>query len=95
MTYAPEFIFLIILSTVTICAFQIFCKTPRLKTDANRFIGKTVLQKAQIMPVVSIIGVYQRPSAVKNHATAYDSLESGEFLTASISSTVQRVSATL
>jgi hypothetical protein len=67
MTYAPEFIFLIILSTVTICAFQIFCKTPRLKTDANRFIGKTVcvyfsfgvLQKAQIMPVVSIYDGHQ------------------------------------
>jgi hypothetical protein len=31
-----------ILYAVTIRAFRIFCKTPGLKTDANRFIGKTV-----------------------------------------------------
>jgi len=33
-----------ILSTVIICAFRIFCKTPKLKTDANRSADKNDLR---------------------------------------------------
>ncbi|OQX09810.1 MAG: hypothetical protein BWK80_46470 [Desulfobacteraceae bacterium IS3] len=51
-----------ILSVCIICAFEICRKTPGLKTDANRFISRTVslydensrIQKAQIMTAVRI-----------------------------------------
>jgi len=42
-----------IISTVIICAFRIFCKTPGLKTGADRFADKTafkaVLQKCRFL----------------------------------------------
>ncbi len=43
-----------ILTTVIFCAFRIFSKTVLQTVSADKTVCKTVLQKAQIMPVGSI-----------------------------------------
>ncbi len=45
----------VILTTVIFCAFRIFSKTVLQTVFADKTVCKTVLQKAQIMPVGSII----------------------------------------